>query len=52
MKFYRLKSTVYLLPTVDISFDRFYEGGLIYLDINFSWMIWGFSINIINNTGK
>ena len=48
MKLVYLCNTIYLLPTLDVSFDRYYEGGLAYLDFNISWLAWSLSIRIVN----
>lgn len=49
MKIVNLCNTIYLLPTLDISYDKYYEGGLAYLDFNISWLAWSLSISIIDN---
>lgn len=46
MKFFEHINTFYLIPTIDISYDRFYEGGLIYVDLNFTWLKWGVSFSL------
>jgi hypothetical protein len=49
MKLIKLYNTIFLLPTLDISYDRYYEGDLIYVDFNISWLVWSLSISIIDN---
>lgn len=48
MRLVNLYNTIYLLPTLDISFDKYFEGGLIYVDLNISWLKWSLSISIKN----
>lgn len=49
MKLVYLCNTIYLLPTLDISFDKYYEGGLAYLDFNISWLAWSLSFNLFKD---
>jgi hypothetical protein len=46
MRLVNLYNTVYLLPTLDISYDNYYEGGLAYVEFNISWLKWSLSISI------
>ena len=49
MKIVQLLNTYYILPTIDVNYDHYYEGGLVYLDLNFSWLKWSLSISIIKD---
>jgi hypothetical protein len=47
MKFFTEINTFYPLPTIKFNYDFFFEGELIYLDLEIVWLRWGVSINII-----
>jgi hypothetical protein len=46
MKFYTEYNSVYLTPAIKFYYDRYFEGDLIFLELEFTWLIWtvGFSI--------
>jgi hypothetical protein len=46
MKIYSLYNRFYLLPALYLSHDTYYEGGLIYLELNLAWLKWELAITL------
>ncbi len=46
MKLYNLYNRFYLLPTISLGYDTYFEGGLIYLEFNIAWLKWELSFSI------
>lgn len=46
MKFYTLYNRFYLLPTLSLAYDTYYEGGLIYLELSLAWGKWELAITL------
>lgn len=36
----KLYGTFYIIPTIQVSYDTYYEGGLVYVDLEFTWLKW------------
>jgi hypothetical protein len=47
MKFYTEYNSFYLTPAVKLYYDKYYEGDLIFLDLEITWLIWTIGFNII-----
>lgn len=46
MKFTTVYGRFYLIPSVSLTYDHYYEGGLAYLDFDIVWGRWGISITL------
>ena len=46
MKLYSLYNRFYLLPSLGLGYDTYFEGGLIYLELNLAWLKWELSITL------
>ena len=47
MKLVKLYNAIYLLPTLDISYDEYFEGGLAYVEFNITWLKWSLCFSIL-----
>lgn len=47
MKFYTEINNFYILPALRVYYDTYFEGDLMYLDLELSWLKWGVGVRII-----
>lgn len=47
MKLRKDSKNIYLIPTININYDRYYEWDLIYVSIEFKWLMYFISLPII-----
>jgi len=46
MKLSILYHSFYLLPAFSIEYDRYFEGGLIYVDLEVKWLRWAVAVKL------
>ena len=46
MKLRKLAYSFQFLPSISLQWDRYYEGGLAYVELNIEWLEWGIEIGL------
>ena len=46
IKLRKLDYSFYFLPSISLQWDRYYEGGLAYVELNIEWLEWGIEIGL------
>jgi len=50
MKLYKEYNNFFITPCIKIYYDTYFEGGLICLDLEFTWLMWTVSFSIIKES--
>ncbi len=45
---YTSYNTINLIPCIDLTYEKFYEGGFCHLRLDIGWLKWGISIIFVD----